>query len=256
MTNNEVSGKGFCKKDIILIAIVIIIGASIGISLYLFFTSSQIAFAPQKLDVSLSPGENFTKTISIRAIGIGTINVTLNANEPIDKWVHFSNKGKKSESVEVPIEVGKTSYVNVKLDIPQNTTPGEYKCAIEITHNSAKAEIPVLIKIQQTLVQIVGIEAPLKVNKSEHFNITAKIKNVGNFDALGVTASINLTSGQGLELAEGELESEKIGIIPKNEIVSAIWWFKANQTAWKSIKVNLESKNAGKDTEMIIVKII
>ena len=45
---------------------------------------------PQKLDVSLSPGEYFTKTISIGAIGRGDTEVSLNVSEPVDKWVNLS----------------------------------------------------------------------------------------------------------------------------------------------------------------------
>jgi len=46
------------------------------------------------------------------------------------------------------VEVDKTQYVNVNLSIPANTTPGDYRAAIEITHNYGKAEIPVLVKIE------------------------------------------------------------------------------------------------------------
>ena len=115
-----------------------------------------------------------------------------------------------------------------------------------------------VVEPQQTKVQIVGIKAPLKVNESEYFNITAKIKNMGDYDALDVRATaVNLT--EGLELAKWESDTETIDIIPKNEIVSADWWFEAKQQtkpSWEPINVTLTSKNAGNDTEIIAVKVI
>jgi hypothetical protein len=90
---------------------------------------SPIGVEPQKLDVSLSPGENFTKTISICANETGYVNGTLNAIEPMKKWLKFSNK----ENVSVAAD--RTYYVNVEFKILENANPGEYKGRIEITHN-------------------------------------------------------------------------------------------------------------------------
>ena len=225
--------------------------------------SPKIVVEPQKLDVSLSPGENFTKTISIGVIGKGDIRVTLNATEPIDGWVYFSNKSIKNKSVknrsvEESIERD-TSYVDVHFEnISQDTTPGEYRGAIQIWDNDTlKAKIPVIIKIRKTMVQIVGIEAPLKVNVSEYFKITAKIKNIGDLDAFEINASANSP-----ELYRIKNDIEIIPIIHKKEEVCADWWFKANKTEanqtayWAIITVNLKSKNAVRDTEIIPVKIV
>jgi hypothetical protein len=212
----------------------------------------QIVVEPPKLDVSLSPGENFTKTISIGAIGKGGTNVTLKPTESINEYVNLTEKP-------ILVVVNKTSYVNVLFEIiSMNTTPGEYRGAIQILDNAkVKAEVPVFIKIHKTMVQIVGIEAPLKVNKSEYYKITAKIKNIGDHDALGVTASVNST--EGLVWAKWESNTEKIPIIHKNEEISADWWFVANQTTttyWAIITVNLTTNSDNCDTEKIPVKIV
>jgi|LGVF01.1.fsa_nt_gb hypothetical protein len=92
---------------------------------------TKIVVEPQKLDVSLSPGENFTKTISISVKKQGDVNITLYANKPMYDWVNFSN----NENVRV--EADRTDYVNVEFEIPENATPGEYKGTIEITHNQS-----------------------------------------------------------------------------------------------------------------------
>lgn len=338
----------FYRNKALIIALIIIIIPSI---ILFFIYSPQIAVEPQKLDLSLSPGENFTKTISIGAIGRGDIGVTLVATEPIDKWVNLSKylfcwdnvpgkdnetllrvlredfdinraenanisksedgktlnitKGYNSTQIKIDEKKGKatlkisdgkihnlkvkkengkrniylyyskinitevddrTKYFNVNLNISQNTTPGEYRGAIQIWDNDkVKAEIPVFIKIHKTMVQIVGIEAPLKVNKSEYFKITAKIKNIGDYDALGVTASVNST--EGLVWAKWESNTEKIPIIHKNEEISADWWFVANETEaneteanetadWAIITVNLTTNSDNCDTEKIPVKIV
>ncbi len=249
-----------CKEHPLLLTVIIIIAVAVAIHTCLFWVAfpPQIPVVePQKLDVSLSPGENFTGNFSIGVIGKGDIEVTLKATEPIDEWVYFSENTVNFSKKNITVEVNRTrtQYVNLRLNISLNTHPGEYKGAIEITHNRDKAEVPVFIKIQQAMVQIVEIEAPLKVNTSERFSITAKIKNIGNFDAFDATASVNLDNAPGLELAKWESKTEKIAIIPKNEMVSADWWFKATQTGWNTIRLNLESKNAGNDTEIIMVEV-
>lgn len=322
MEGNDEKHKKLCIKhkwlSRVLGALIAIIPAFFCFVFVFLCFPSQIVVEPQKLDVSLSPGENFTKTISIEAIGKDDVTVTLKTTGPIEKWVNFylfsidakfeddlknnnisenlknifktkrflipeNSTGKDDKWVitrgektyyiikkedgklnvylcrdaSVPVEVNRTQYLNLNLNILPDTTPGEYRGAIQISDNAkVKAEIPVFIKIHKTMAQIVEIEAPPKVNVSEHFKITAKIKNTGDYDALGVTASVNLTNAPGLVVVDEEIE--KIAIIPKNEIIYADWWLKVNQTTigWKTIKVNLRLKNAGNDTEIIDTEII
>jgi hypothetical protein len=124
------------KRLAIFIALIIIVPMIIiAIPFCFFFTSpcesvgSPIGVEPQKLDVSLSPGKNFNKTISIKAYETGYVNLTRNAIKPMYDWVNFSNNGN------VSVEADRTDYVNVEFKIPENATPGEYKGTIEITHN-------------------------------------------------------------------------------------------------------------------------
>ncbi len=261
-------GKWYKKTVVGKIVVVMFVVVSMAIPagvLYFYIFQPQIVVEPQKLGVSLSPGENFTKTFSIGAIGRGVTEVRLVATEPIDKWVNLSNKSIKNKSVKESIERGKTSYINVSFEnIPPDVTPGEYRGAILIWDNDkVKAEIPVFIKIHKTMVQIVGIKAPLKVNESEYFKITAEIKNIGDSDAFEVNASASSTTNDTrLTLAEEKLKFKDIPIIHKNETVSADWWFKtikteANETSdWAIITVNLGPKNDSFDTEIIAVEIV
>jgi len=128
--------------------ILIIAGIIAGIIIFLFLCPGPvIVVEPQKLGVSISPGNSTMKTILIEAIGIGDREVTLGANGPIARWIKFSENNEKFKN-SITVEVDKTQYVNVNLSIPANTTPGDYRAAIEITHNYGKAEIPVLVKIE------------------------------------------------------------------------------------------------------------
>jgi hypothetical protein len=131
---------------IILIIIIVVIGVAI-FSLLSSPLTLQIVVEPRKLDVSISPGDSVVKTISIGAIGRGD-RVTLNATGPIAEWVNFSKNNVNFRN-NITVEVDKTQYINVNLSIPSNTTPGEYRGAIEITpHKHGKVRIPILVKIQ------------------------------------------------------------------------------------------------------------
>ena len=243
-----------CKKHPILCVSILIFVVLVVNYIILSMLGPQIVVEPPKLEISLSPGENFTKTISIGAIGKGGTTVTLKPTESINEYVNLTEKS-------ILVVVNKTSYVNVLFEITSmNTTPGEYRGAIQILDNAKpKAKIPVFIEIHKTMVQIVGIEAPSKVNESEHFKITAKIKNIGDYDAFGVNASVNLTNATGLEVVTGKSKSEVIPILHKNETVNADWWLKVNQTTttyWAIITVNLTTNSDNCDTEIIPVKIV
>jgi hypothetical protein len=252
MSNQEWCKRFFEKpwKVIISFGVLLLVLLLVLLILCFLFLPLQIVVEPQKLDVSLSPGENITKTISIGAIGMGE--VTFHTTEPIKNWVKFSPGRVHVKALR--------HYINVNFsNIPSDTSPGEYEGAIQIKRNNeVKAEIPVFIKIHKAILQIVDIEAPTKVNKSERFKITAKIKNMGNYDAFKVNVSANSTNRTRLTWAEGESGYEEIPIIHKNETISADWWFKASQIDWSTITitVNNTSKNRTFDTEIIPVEIV
>ncbi len=133
------------RKRPLCISIIIIIIVIVPVLILLFHPA--IVVEPQKLDVSISPGNSTVKTISIGVIGIGDRGVTLSAVGPIVSWVKFSKNNENFKN-NITVEIDKTQYINVNLSLQSNITPGDYRGAIEISHKRGKTEIPVLVKIE------------------------------------------------------------------------------------------------------------
>jgi uncharacterized membrane protein len=136
--------KECCEKHplglMILIFIISLILTAIAFYVLLPEDVAKIEVELQKLDVSLSPGENYTKTISITVNEAG--NVALNAIGPIKDWVPSINRS-------FHVEENEKHYINVEFVNLSNATLGEYKGRIEITHNgSVEAKIPILLTIE------------------------------------------------------------------------------------------------------------
>jgi hypothetical protein len=126
----------------------IILAFIIGAFFFCVFTpqnesvGSPIGVEPQKLDVSLSQGENFTKTISISVKKQGDVNITLYANKLMYDWVPSINRS-------FHVEANETYYINVEFVNLSNATFGEYEGRIEITHNgSVEKKIPIILTIK------------------------------------------------------------------------------------------------------------
>ncbi len=132
------------KRPLCISIIIIIIIVIVPVLILLFHPA--IVVEPQKLDVSISPGNSTVKTISIGVIGIGDRGVTLSAVGPIVSWVKFSKNNENFKN-NITVEIDKTQYINVNLSLQSNITPGDYRGAIEISHKRGKTEIPVLVKI-------------------------------------------------------------------------------------------------------------
>ncbi len=135
------------RKMLLCISIIIPIVVGTICFVLLFYSPPVIVVEPQKLDVSISPGNSTVKTISIGVIGIGDRGLTLSAVGPIVSWVKFSKNNENFKN-NITVEIDKTQYINVNLSLQSNITPGDYRGAIEISHKRGKTEIPVLVKIE------------------------------------------------------------------------------------------------------------
>jgi hypothetical protein len=139
----------FCEKHLLgIIMIAIFIISLIPTAIVFYFTlpeevaKTKIVVEPQKLDVSLSPGEKYTKTISISVQEQGDVNITLYANKLMYDWVPSIKKN-------FQVEANETYYINVEFVNLSNATFGKYEGRIEITHNgSVEKKIPIILTIK------------------------------------------------------------------------------------------------------------
>ncbi len=133
---------------IVPVGVVVVVVSVVGILLFLS-TPPTVVVEPQKLDVSLSPGNSTVKTISIEAIGtgMGEREVRLSAAGPIVSWLKFSKNNEDFED-SITVDVDKTPYIIVNLSLQSNITPGDYRGAIEVYHSGGRVEIPVFVKIE------------------------------------------------------------------------------------------------------------
>jgi len=224
-----------------------ITGLSILIILHagMYFHSPQlITVEPKEIDVVIPAGDSTSRAISIKNLGSTDVNLSIRT-EFTDDWINVLNNF-------TTITSRRTKYVNFFINIPLQTSLGEYKGVIKIYKNDTADlptyEIPILLDVQPQAQFQASIDAPENVNKTNYFKVKVDVKNVGASPVDGVNLFLDISKAPALYLNEDK--NVTIGLIPKDIVISREWWIQVENLTGccQTVQVNINSNNAGNQT--------
>src|SRR5574341_38619 len=96
---------------------------------FYFHPPSQIIVEPQKFEVIIPAGDSIIRSISIKNIDGSEKNISVCLPKLIENWIIIANK-------DFTINAGQTKNINFSINIPLQTSLGDYREAIKIIYEN------------------------------------------------------------------------------------------------------------------------